>query len=147
MVVVIVVTVGMTAFFANRATTAEVKRLQGLDDEARNNRLSAILSRSFLERGGWSDSQRILEQAGELYGQRMVLSDQSGRIVADSHGAAVGDLVDPSRRSHSNIPIENALGRLGALMVDPELTLEETLPSGQCRESHGPSVSLLLILS
>ena len=44
MVAVILVTVGMTAFFASRAANTEIQRVQGRDDTARDGRLSALLA-------------------------------------------------------------------------------------------------------
>ena len=66
MISVILITVGMTAFLANQAATAEIQRLQGQDDSDRTLRLSSLLTEHYLKNRTWAGVQDILEVAGEL---------------------------------------------------------------------------------
>ena len=90
MVAVILVTVGMTASFANLAAKAEINRLQGKDAADRDERLTKLLSDTYLYNGSWLGSQAVLENASALYGEHLVLTDLQHQVVADSHDSVIG---------------------------------------------------------
>jgi signal transduction histidine kinase len=147
LLLVIAVTVGMTAFLASRAATAEIERVQGRDNDARTERLRTLLARQYIQNRGWFDVQRTLEEAGEIYGQRVVLTNRDGLVVADSHRFLVGRHVDPAISAGSRLAVLSAEGRLGTLFINPELPsgLPSGLSPGQQRGS--PSLTLSLVLS
>jgi signal transduction histidine kinase len=147
MVAVILVTVGMTAFFANRVATAEIQRVQGRNDFARNHRLTALLTREYLQNEGWASSQGILEHAAQLTGERVVVADRNSIVVADSHSTYIGRRIDFSVSSRAVIPVISSQGRVGTLIIDPDVPLQadSALPEGP--EQSSPSLSMLLILS
>ena len=94
MVAVVLITVGMTAFFANRVANAEIGRLQGQDHTQRNSRLAYILGESYSRQAGWREAKSWLQHASPLFSQRMFLTDVSGIIVWDSHGSSTGQRFD-----------------------------------------------------
>ncbi|MFQ6026698.1 MAG: sensor histidine kinase [Dehalococcoidia bacterium] len=147
MVSVILITVGMTAFFANQAATAEIHRLQGQDNSDRTRRLSSLLTEHHLERQTWAGAQDILEMTGELYGQRLVLINQQGRAVADSHLSLLGQQVDPQVRSQGTVALATSQGRLGTLLFNPELPMGDATFPNLIEEPSTPSLRLLLVLS
>ena len=63
MVAVVLITVGMTAFLANRAANAEIERLQGQDHTHRNSRLARNLADGYSQKSGWREAQPWLEHA------------------------------------------------------------------------------------
>lgn len=144
MVAVILVTVGMTASFANRAATAEIARVQDRDETLRDRRLSTLVARDHALNKGWSGTQAILEQAAMLSGERVVVANAAGIIVADSHRSFIGHQAehpmeqDPAGRT--SILTAGGPGRLGTILVSPNLPPADTVPSS-------PSLSVLLILS
>jgi signal transduction histidine kinase len=147
MVVVILVTVGMIAFFANRAATAEIERVQGHDDIVRARRLSALLSRSYLQDRSWDGSQVILGQAAELYGQRVLVADRNGQVVADSHSTFIGRRLELDVRSRARMPVFSPQGRVGTILVGPDLPVEVANSPSLEQEPFGPSLRTLLVLS
>jgi signal transduction histidine kinase len=136
MVAVIMVTVGMTAFFANQAATAEIERVQDRDDIARHLRLTTLLSRNYALNDGWAGAQGIVEVAAELTGERILVAGRDGTVVADSHHRVVGSRVDDGIPSRASVPVVHSQGRLGTLLLEPDLPPRE-----------GAAGGLLLILS
>jgi signal transduction histidine kinase len=147
MVAVIMVTVGMTAFFANQAATAEIERVQDRDDIARHLRLTTLLSRNYALNDGWAGAQGIVEVAAELTGERILVAGRDGTVVADSHHRVVGSRVDDGIPSRASVPVVHSQGRLGTLLVEPDLPPREGAAGGLDWEPSQPSLSLLLILS
>ena len=147
MVAVILITVGMTAFFANRAASAEIERVQDRDDVTRNRRLASLLARDYAQGQSWSGSQSILEHAAQLTGERAVLTDENGVVVADSHITLTGRRLDPRMPSQAVIPVIAPQGRVGTLLVDPDLPAQSGGGAALDQEPPRPSLSVLLILS
>ena len=81
MVAVVLITVGMSAFFANLAANAEIERLQGQDHTHRNSRLAKILADRYPQQSGWREAQPWLEHASALFAQGTCLADDSGAVV------------------------------------------------------------------
>ncbi|HZA21452.1 MAG TPA: hypothetical protein VFA32_02420 [Dehalococcoidia bacterium] len=147
MVAVILITVGMTAFFANRAANAEIERVQDRDDVTRNHRLADLLSRSYTQNQDWSGSQNILEHAAELTGERVVLTNQYGVVVADSHATLTGRRLGYNMPSQAVMPVLGPQGRLATLLVNPNLPAQSVDAGTLNEEPPQPSLSVLLILS
>jgi len=149
LVLVIVVTVGMTAFFASQAASREIERAQGRNDSASIERLRNRLVKQFIQSQGWSDVQRTLEVAGEIYGQRVVLTNREGAVVADSHSSLLGRQLESTTGAGSRLVVFSPQGIwLGTLFIDPELPASSpTDQTSGAAERGRPSLNLLLILS
>ena len=147
LVLVILVTVGLTAFFANRAATAEIDRIQDRDDTARAERLRTLLASQYSQSLGWLGAPAIVERAAELYGQRVVLTDRSGLVVADSHNLLTGHRLDSAPSSRARVSVVGPEGRLGTLFVSPNLPLPAAAAPKPAQGSAGPSLGLWLTLS
>ncbi len=138
MVAVILVTVGMTAFFANQAANAEIERVQGRDDVARNQGLAAPLTLRYSSTGSWSDAKRLLDDAGALCQQGIMLADLDGVVVANNQHGLVGQTLDLDLRGRSVNPVSGPEGRLGTLIFDPN-----PLSSGPGWRGGGPWTPLV----
>ena len=146
MVAVIVITVGMTAFLSHRAASAEVERVQVRDDTQRNHRLSKLLARRYEQRRNWFDAQPLVDNAGAIYGRRVLLTDEDGVVVADTRNVMVGRRLDAKDHNRSVVAIRGPEGRLGSLLVIPDA------PGGTAAaetnvDPSGPSLITLLVLS
>ena len=106
MVAVILITVGMTAVFANLAARAEINRLQGREAAAHDQRLTKLLSDSYLYNGSWLGSQAILKNASALYGEHLVLTDLQNQVVADSNDSVIGQYLSATgtSRQQASVP-------------------------------------------
>ena len=147
MVAVILITVGMTAFLANRATTAGIERVQDRDEVERTRRLTSLLTRDYVRRRGWTGSQDILELASQLTGERVVVSDRDGQVVADSHHTFIGRRLDSRIPSQAMMVVSSPDGPVGTLMVNPELPRQAGSGVNVEAQPSNPSLNVLLILS
>jgi len=116
---VIVVAVGVVAFFVSRTASGEVQRYETRTYDVRINRVGALLAAYYLEQHGWTGVEPVVQQIGRLYNQRLVLVDPQGLVVADSHGTIhVGDPAkfEPPDRI---IPIMAGQISFGAAVISP----------------------------
>ena len=88
----ILVTIGSVLFFINQATQIEIRRFEERVDQARAQWMAGELSRYYLQQGGWEGIQPFVEHWGNLYRQRIILTDYDGIVVADSEAQLVGGL-------------------------------------------------------
>lgn len=87
---VIVVAIGTVFFFVNQTMGGEIRRYGERIEHARFSRVGLELYNYYREQGGWEGIQPYVEQWGSLYGQRIILVDASGTVVADSQGELLG---------------------------------------------------------
>ncbi len=95
---VILVTVGAIYFFVSHTTGGEINRYGERSEQARFSRVGFELFRYYRMHEGWEGIQPYVEQWGSLYGQRIILTDSSEVVVADSKGELLG------KRYHPNTP-------------------------------------------
>ena len=86
----ILIAIGSTFFFVSLATRGEIQRFGERADQARITRMQAELSRFYFMYRGWNGIQPFVEQWGNLYQQRIILTDGQGIVVADSQGELLG---------------------------------------------------------
>ena len=147
MVAVILITVGMTAFLSQRAASAEVERVQVREEAMRNHRLSAMLARRYAQRRSWFDAQPLLENAGVIYGRRVLLTNREGVVVADTRSIMLGRRLDHRFYAGAAVAVSGPEGRVGTLLVSGDLPQG---PAGAAQagfEPARPSLNVLLILS
>ncbi|OGO37668.1 MAG: hypothetical protein A2147_07990 [Chloroflexi bacterium RBG_16_57_8] len=87
---VILATIGTVFFFINQATQDEIQQFEERVAQVRAERMQRELSFYYFSRGNWDGVQSIVTQMGNIYGQRVVLADASGTIVADSEFNLLG---------------------------------------------------------
>lgn len=88
---VILVTIGTVFFFINQATQNEIRQLAERVDQMRTDRMENELSMYHSRRGSWTGIQSYIEQWGNLYGQRIIVINTEGTVVADSEAELLGD--------------------------------------------------------
>ena len=93
LIIVIVVAVGVVAFLASRATTGEFQRYVERGGMIRHERFEVFLAGYYTQNRSWSGVQPLVEQMGQITGERIVLADGEGQIVADSANKLVGQTV------------------------------------------------------
>ena len=117
---VIVVAVGVVAFFVSRTASGEVQRYETRTYDVRIGRVGALLAAYYLEQHGWVGVQPVLDQIGQLYNQRLVLIDTQGLVVADSHGMMHAGQEAEFERPEKAIPIMAGQTPFGAVVVMPQ---------------------------
>jgi signal transduction histidine kinase len=93
LILVIAVAVGVVAFFASQATTGEFQRYVERGGMMRHQRFEMFLADHYMRTRSWSGVQPLVEQMGQITGERVVLADAGGQIVADSAEKLVGQTV------------------------------------------------------
>jgi signal transduction histidine kinase len=93
LILVIVVAMGVVAFLASRATTGEFQRYVERGGMLRHQRFEMFLAGYYTQNRSWSGVQPLVEQMGQITGERIVLADEESQIVADSANKLVGQTV------------------------------------------------------
>jgi len=119
-VVVMSVAVGSISIFIHQRALAEIHRLDERAEQVLTSRVAFELSRYYHRQGGWEGIQPFVEQGGSLYGRRIILTDVSGTVVADSEGDLLGEQYQPdSTGSAISISSPWTKDTLGMLYVSP----------------------------
>ncbi len=87
----ILIALGTTFFFVGLATRGEIERFQERGHQIHTARVERVLSSHYQEQGGWTGIQPVVEQIESMRGQRIVLTDAKGIVIADSHGELLGE--------------------------------------------------------
>ncbi len=96
LILVVVAMVGGMAFFNTLATTRMFTRYEEDRRMMRHQRFERFLGQHYAQNENWSGVQLVVERMGQITGERVVLADEKGQIVADSAGELVGRAVDQS---------------------------------------------------
>jgi signal transduction histidine kinase len=92
---VVVVTIGATFFFIYQTTRSEISQFEERVENMRVGRIETELSRYYYQQGSWEGIQPFVEQWGNIHGQRIILTDSQGTVVADSGGELLGEGYQP----------------------------------------------------
>lgn len=90
---VVIVAVSVTALFASGTTAREFHRYLLLGNAGQAQHFSMLLASAYSQAQTWTGIQPLVEQLGQVSGNRVVLADASGRMVADSDRELVGQAV------------------------------------------------------
>jgi signal transduction histidine kinase len=93
LILVIVVAVGVVAFLASRATTGEFQRYVERGGMMRHQRFEMFLAAYYTQNRSWSGVQPLVEQIGQITGERIAVADGEGLIIADSANKLIGQTV------------------------------------------------------
>jgi len=115
---VIIVTIGSAFFFVYQTTRVEIGRFGERFELMRTHRIETELSKYYYHEGGWAGIQPFVEQWGNLYERRIILTDFDGMVVADSRGDLLGESYEPDV-SGSPILLPWETNALGTLYMGP----------------------------
>ena len=74
-------------------------------EEARAERIGRMITSYYTATRGWGDLQQVVEQAGALYGVRVVVRDDEGRVVADSNAGGTAAAGAPGVFGWLDLPL------------------------------------------
>lgn len=116
---VILVTIGAVFFFINQATQSEINRFEQRIEHLRSMGMEMQLYRYYYRQGSWQGIQPYVEQWGNTYGQRIIVTDTRDIVVADSKNDLVGKTyVNDSQGRTLSAPREQM--SIGTLYIIPE---------------------------
>jgi signal transduction histidine kinase len=90
---VVIVAVSVTAIFASGTTTGEFHRYMLRNNTRLMQHFSLLLAGAYGQTQTWEGVQPSVEHLGWVSGNRLVLADAAGRVVADSGRELVGQAV------------------------------------------------------
>lgn len=105
--------------FVGFAAEQETNRFQRRSQEFRADRVHRLIARHYREHRDWAGLQPWLEQAANLYGRRLVVTDRSGRIIVDSHDKfALEGAAAAKKRHWESLEKAEFFGRSRPIVVD-----------------------------
>ena len=84
---VIAVALGSVALIGRRATTSEFQRYIDAESSQRGRAMAELLI-YYRQNRSWANVEPLLLQMGQISGDRIILTDAEGRIIADSMSVA-----------------------------------------------------------
>jgi hypothetical protein len=88
--VVIIVTIGTVFFFTYQTTRNEIAQVGESVEMNQNNNVQREISRYYWIVNSWDGVQDVVVQWGNLYGRRIILTDNNNTIVGDSADELLG---------------------------------------------------------
>ncbi|MDO8716531.1 MAG: ATP-binding protein [Dehalococcoidales bacterium] len=139
---VILVTMGTVFFLINQSTRNEIRQFEQSTEQMRTGRIEFELSAYYARQQDWKGIQPSVQQWGNLYGRRIIVTDVNDMVVADSEGILLGTkyLPDSPGTVLGNQPRPVFPGRplpprplpppggqssIGTLYINPELPAAE----------------------
>jgi len=92
---VILVTIGGITLFGGWGITGQIRQFGERSEQTRTYRMAFMMSRYYDQHGGWAGVQSMVEQISTLHGQRVIVTDKSGVVVADSEKKLLGEKYQP----------------------------------------------------
>jgi signal transduction histidine kinase len=127
--IVILVAVGAVYFFVSQTTGGEIQQYGERSEQVRFSRVGFELFRYYREHGSWEGIQPNVVQWGSLYGHRIILTDASGVVIADSEGKLLGQYYRPDIPGGRLSPPWEG-GTPGTLYISPESSAGFPSPVG-----------------
>jgi signal transduction histidine kinase len=115
---VIVVIIGSVFFFMYHTTRSEISRFGERQELMQARRVEIELASYYYRQNGWEGIQPFVEQWGNLYGRRIILTGTDGVVVADSGGELVGEQYTADAPGRLMSP-PWGLGTIGVLHINP----------------------------
>ena len=115
---VLAITLGAVVLLVNSAVTASFQDYVEDQQSARVQRAESILSRYYDRRREWTGVEPTVQSVADLMGERLVLADVQGQIVADSQNEWLGRWVGDDWRGR-RVSIRSQEFAVGTLYISP----------------------------
>ena len=86
----IIAIIGTVFFFTYRTTRTEISRIEERLQSSQDRRVESDLVRYYQYAGTWNGVQPQVVQLGRLYNSRIILTDETGIVLADSEATLIG---------------------------------------------------------
>ena len=116
----VLITVISVAVLANYITIGQFETFLTQDTQQRDDRLKSVLEHSYQEQGGsWPGVGNTVQRMAALIGERLVVTDTSGKVISDSAGQIVDQ--QQGRNWRRPVPLTVNDTRVGTLFINPTL--------------------------
>ncbi|MBI3997504.1 MAG: HAMP domain-containing protein, partial [Armatimonadetes bacterium] len=124
----------IVAYLANRFTASEFGNYLESGGLAQEQRVAAYIADRYASAGGWRGVAAVLAPLSNWAGERLVVADGSGRVVADSAGQLAGGAV-PNPPPGRSLPIVVEGRTVGSVYLLPD----SSGPMGMMGGMRGPA--------
>ncbi len=138
-VLVILVAIGTISIFVMQSTQVEVEEYGKLSESTHITQMERWLLSYYSNSKDWDGVQPFVEEMGTLYGQRVILTDSAGVVVADADGNLLGQYFVPDWPSQRLISPQGGI-IWGTIYVSPEPSVDTALTKGL-----GDSINIFLL--
>jgi len=118
LILVIVVAVGIVAFLASQVTAGEFQSYVQQRGMMRHQQFEVFWAGYYVRTRSWAGVQPLVEQAGQMTGERIVLANGEGQIVADSANKLIGQTVTQDWAAPVALIRQRGV-LVGAVYIDP----------------------------
>jgi len=118
LILVIVVAVGIVAFLASQVTAGEFQSYVQQRGMMRHQQFEVFWAGYYVRTRSWAGVQPLVEQAGQITGERIVLANGEGQIVADSANKLIGQTVTQDWAAPVALIRQRGV-LVGAVYIDP----------------------------
>ena len=116
----VLITVVSVAVLANYITVGQFETFLAQDTQQRDDRLESVLEHSYQEQGGsWASAGNTVQRMAALIGERLVVTDDSGKVISDSAGLLLDQ--QQGRNWRRPVPLTANGTRIGTLFINPTL--------------------------
>jgi signal transduction histidine kinase len=129
---VVIVVVGMVALFTSQITRSEFQRYVERDTQ-RNQRVLDALFKYYAEHPDLQNVQPVVSQIQRDLGERIILTDGVGKVIADSEQALIGQTID------CQLDIQAVIVTLGQLSC-PDVPIMEPIAAGTGTSDHSGDI-------
>ncbi len=124
---VILMAVGSNALYVKQGTEQEIEVYEERTERLYMLRMEHWLLGYYAHGGGWDDISVYIEEMEVLSGQRVILTNAYGEVIADSQGELLGQYFEKEHWHHRSLIHHRGEGLLGMLYISPEPTIETEL--------------------
>jgi len=118
-VVVVLLAVGTVSLLTTRSTRAQFGDFIDRWNQDRRERLGRLVSTYYLRTGGWVGIQEVIGKVTSPGGERLVVVNGAGVVVADSENSLVGNRMSDLSWSNVVVNLPGRRGSLGKLLIKP----------------------------
>lgn len=116
---VIIIIISAAFFFAHRAARAEIGRIEEQIELSQVRRMEGLLTTFYFGNRNWEGIQPYVEELGDFYGRRIILTDPNNIVVADSEEELIGTTyADHNNSQERKMNPPWAAAFIGTLHVD-----------------------------
>ncbi len=118
-VIVVLLAVTTVTVLTTRATKEQFGDFTGRWEDERQKRLGRLLATYHIRTGGWSGIREVIGKVTGPGGERLVVVDRSGTVVADSEDYLVGSRIEDLSWSGDVFTLPGRRASIGKLLVKP----------------------------
>ncbi len=124
---VILTSVGISVIYVKQGAEQEIVVYEERTERLYMLRMEHWLLGYYAHGGGWDDISIYIEEMEVLSGQRVILTDPEGLVMADSQGELHEQYFEPEDWPSRPLMQHRGEGMLGILYISPEPTIETEL--------------------